>query len=287
MAILRKSNKERYTTILQSITMDKRLSLKDLGLLVKLLSLPDNWNFSEKGLAKILEQDGQTSIRTAIKNLEEYGYLTRKRERDEAGKVTGVEWIITEEPTATKEVENPRLENHNLDNPNLETQPQYNTKEYNTKKINTNSFKERNAKERNTTKSQYGNLSYEIVEEKINNLNETEKVKDLIRQIMFVNRKNNNKPITSAVFSLFMQRLAQVSDGNEEIKIKKLEDAVLGGFNMIYLNANDVKNKPTYTKKQKETNSDKEWNKFMKEIQSEKINVDVISEKTAYEELPF
>lgn len=143
MAILRKSNKERYTTILQSITMDKRLSLKDLGLLVKLLSLPDNWNFSEKGLAKILEQDGQTSIRTAIKNLEEYGYLTRKRERDETGKIIGVEWIITEEPTTIKEVENPRLENHNLDNPNLETHPQYNTKEYNTKKYNTNSLSEK------------------------------------------------------------------------------------------------------------------------------------------------
>lgn len=150
-----------------------------------------------------------------------------------------------------------------------------------------NNFKERNAKERKTIIPPYGNLSYEIVEEKINNLNESEKVKDLIRQIMFVNRTNNNKPITSAVFSLFMQRLAQVSDGNEEIKIKKLEDAVLGGFNMIYLDANDIKNKSTYTKKQKETNSDKEWNKFMEEIQSEEINVDVISEKTSYEELPF
>ena len=97
--------KERYTTILQSITTDSRLSLKDLGLLVKLLSLPDNWNFSERGLAKILEQDGQTSIRTAIKNLENYGYLKRIRTHDEKGKVTGVEWIVNEEPETKKEGE--------------------------------------------------------------------------------------------------------------------------------------------------------------------------------------
>ena len=147
MAILRKSNKERYTTILQSITTDSRLSLKDLGLLVKLLSLPDNWNFSERGLAKILEQDGQTSIRTAIKNLENYGYLKRVRTHDEKGKVTGVEWIVNEDPETKKECENPRLENPNMDFPNLETQPQYNTKELNTNELSTNSKKERKKKE--------------------------------------------------------------------------------------------------------------------------------------------
>ena len=89
MAILRKCNKEKYTTILHSITTDTRLSLKDLGLLVKLLSLPDNWNFSEKGLEQILEQDGQVSIRTAIKNLEKCGYLKRVRVRGEKEK-----WLV-------------------------------------------------------------------------------------------------------------------------------------------------------------------------------------------------
>ena len=53
MAILRKENKQRYTTILHEITVDENLSLKDLGLLIKLLSLPDDWEFTEKGLETI------------------------------------------------------------------------------------------------------------------------------------------------------------------------------------------------------------------------------------------
>lgn len=75
--IIRNKTRDRYTVVLQSITTDTRLSLKDLGLLVKLLSLPDNWKFSEKGLQKIFVNDGLDSIRTGLKNLEKCGYLRR------------------------------------------------------------------------------------------------------------------------------------------------------------------------------------------------------------------
>jgi predicted transcriptional regulator len=227
MAILRKSNKERYTTILQSITMDKRLSLKDLGLLVKLLSLPDNWNFSEKGLAKILDQDGQTSIRTAIKNLEEYGYLTRKRERDETGKVTGVEWIITEEPTSEKEVENPRLENHNLDNPNLEIQPQYNTKEYNTKEYNTNYFSENNNEKEN-----FATIEEQITFEKINNMEDKEISTRL--NAIFKNKKIKGKPITKEVLKVILDRVEKFSGGDRDKAIEILDMSIARGYNDVF-----------------------------------------------------
>jgi len=151
MAILRKTNKQKYTTILHSVTLDSNLSLKDLGLLVKLLSLPDNWEFSEKGLEKILKKDGQTAIRTAIKNLEKYGYLKRVRTRDERGKVAGVEWYIYEEPQPINEGENPHFENHSLDNPNWVNHPQYNIKESNIKESNINIVKE-SKKEKNAPK---------------------------------------------------------------------------------------------------------------------------------------
>ena len=185
MAILRKTNKQKYTTILHDITLDPNLSLKDLGLLVKLLSLPDNWEFSEKGLETILKKDGQTSIRTAIKNLEKFGYLKRERVRDEFGRVLGVEWYIFEEPQINgsngeinlnqkaenklqdnqnslepkknhdletnnieeKNIKNPNFENHNLDIPNCEKHKQYNINRYNINRYNINnvSKKESNA----------------------------------------------------------------------------------------------------------------------------------------------
>jgi len=158
MAILRKSNKERFTTIPQTITQDDRLSLRDVGLLVRMLSLPDNWNFSEKGLEAIFKQDGQTSIRSGLKNLEECGYLRRTRTRNEKGQVDNVEWFLYEYPLEVY----PRLENQsvvfpnedipNEENPNLENHKEYNTKEFITKELIT---KEEITKEINTKEYNY------------------------------------------------------------------------------------------------------------------------------------
>ena len=133
MAILRKNNKEQYTTIPQGILRDERLSLKDIGLLVCMLSLPDNWKFSENGLEAIFKNDGQASIRTGLKRLEETGYLQRKRTRSEDGKLSSVIWYLHDEAVYHPECYKPRLENPSVDNPSLENPPQSNTKESNTK----------------------------------------------------------------------------------------------------------------------------------------------------------
>lgn len=133
MAILRKNNKEQYTTIPQGILRDERLALKDVGLLVSMLALPDNWKFSENGLEAIFKNDGQASIRTGLKRLEDAGYLQRLRTRGEGGKLGAVEWYLYDEPVAPPQFYNPRLENPSVDNPSLENPPQSNTKESITK----------------------------------------------------------------------------------------------------------------------------------------------------------
>ena len=140
MAILRKHNKEQYTTIPQGILRDERLSLKDVGLLVCMLSLPDNWKFSENGLEAIFKNDGQASIRTGLKRLEETGYLQRKRTRGEDGKLSSVIWYLYDEPVFHPENYKPRLENPSVDNPSLENPPQSNTNKSNTKESNTKGY---------------------------------------------------------------------------------------------------------------------------------------------------
>lgn len=126
MAIIRNNSKDRYTVIDNKILKNKHLSLKARGLLVTLLSLPDNWEFSENGLEKIFN-DGITSIRTALKQLEEQGYLKRKQLKDDKGKFKGNEWIV---------IENPLLENPITDNPISENHTQLNTNISNTNKDN-------------------------------------------------------------------------------------------------------------------------------------------------------
>lgn len=91
---------------------DNRLSLKAQGILSKVLSLPENWDFSLAGMVKICK-DGRDSIRSGLNELEEYGYLKRERARDGKGKLSGAVWNWHEKPT----FKNPTSENPTYENP--------------------------------------------------------------------------------------------------------------------------------------------------------------------------
>lgn len=128
MAILKNPSRKKFTVVDNHALRDDNLSLKARGLLVTMLSLPNNWKFSENGLCALFKKDGQASIRSGLKELESSGYLVRRRTRDDMGRVDGVEWIIYDQP---------RLENRNVDNPSLDSQPQLNTKELSTDLLST------------------------------------------------------------------------------------------------------------------------------------------------------
>lgn len=68
-----------YTLVNNDIVYDEDLSLKNMGLLLRLLSLPEDWEFSIPGLAS-LSKDGAGSVRTGLQDLERMGYLVRARE---------------------------------------------------------------------------------------------------------------------------------------------------------------------------------------------------------------
>lgn len=85
-----------YTTIPANITHDRELDLKSRGMLLTLLSLPDNWNFSERGLVKIFDHEGRHSIRAALQKLEELGYLKRVQGRGVDGAFGNIDYIISD-----------------------------------------------------------------------------------------------------------------------------------------------------------------------------------------------
>ena len=102
---------------------EKNMSLKAKGLLSLMLSLPEDWDYSVKGLTN-LNKEGLDAIRVILKELEEFGYLHRTKVRDEKGKIIDVEYTIYEKPLR----ENPTLENPTLENPTLENPTQLNNK---------------------------------------------------------------------------------------------------------------------------------------------------------------
>lgn len=99
MPILRNPQKEQYTIITNSTIRDMRLRNKDIGALVRLLSLPDGWEFSVRGLivGKVMP-DGKEAIGASLRQLEKYGYLRRIQRINEQGHFAGREWEVRETP---------------------------------------------------------------------------------------------------------------------------------------------------------------------------------------------
>lgn len=80
---------------------DKSLSLKAKGLLSQILSLPENWDYTLTGLAKI-NAEGKDAIRAAIVELERAGYVYRRQTTDKNGKFSANEYIIREYPASVQ-----------------------------------------------------------------------------------------------------------------------------------------------------------------------------------------
>ena len=103
MPVFRVSKNRDFTVIANSVFKDRRLSAKAKGILVEMLSLPENWDYTLKGLTTLFS-DGIDSIRQGIKELEENGYIVPERKRDARGRLGGMEYVIYETPE--KGVEN-------------------------------------------------------------------------------------------------------------------------------------------------------------------------------------
>ena len=144
MSVFRVERTHDYTVMSNHHLKNRALSLKAKGLLSLMLSLPDDWDYTLQGLAHI-SLEKVDAIRKAITELENEGYITRTRERDEQGRLRGTEYIIREQPISEKPtlekpmLENPILEKPTLDKPTqakptLEKTTQLNKKIYNKNK---------------------------------------------------------------------------------------------------------------------------------------------------------
>ncbi len=92
MAVFRIEKTKDFTIMSNHHLRNTELSLKAKGLLSLMLSLPEDWDYTTKGLAHICK-DGVDSITTALKELERHGYLTRQRLRYDNGQLGDIEYM--------------------------------------------------------------------------------------------------------------------------------------------------------------------------------------------------
>ena len=155
MSTFRVNKNVNYTVMSNYHLQDRRLSLKAKGLLSYMLSLPDDWDYSLKGLT-IGCKDGLDSVRTAVLELENHGYVRRQKVRNAKGQIIDYDYQVYEspvedapavpckesgpsEPPTPKSPKNgmnpcssPFLDFPNLAKPNLEKATQQNTKRQST-----------------------------------------------------------------------------------------------------------------------------------------------------------
>ena len=97
MAVFRVEKNHNYTVMSNYHLRDTSLTLKAIGLLSKMLSLTDEWDYTTRGLAAICKE-GVDAIGAALKELEVRGYLVRRQIRDSKGRITDTEYTIYESP---------------------------------------------------------------------------------------------------------------------------------------------------------------------------------------------
>ncbi|MHB8131183.1 MAG: DUF6017 domain-containing protein [Mobilitalea sp.] len=138
MAVFRVERTKDYTVMSNYHLKDANLSLKSKGLLSMMLSLPEDWNYSTRGLAAICKE-GVDSIGSALKELEICGYIIRNRIRGSDGRITDTEYIIYERPKVNfLNTSLPDTNSPDTDNPYMESSDTKYTAQLITNKQSTN-----------------------------------------------------------------------------------------------------------------------------------------------------
>lgn len=148
MGIFRVIKTKDYTVINNYLCKDRRLSLKGKGLLTVMLSLPEDWDYTIRGLSAIL-LEGERAISSTLKELEALGYLERNVLRNKRGIITDTEYIIYEQPknpvkideeppkyAGLPQVDFPLVDSADVESSHPDNGGQLNTNKLNTKELN-------------------------------------------------------------------------------------------------------------------------------------------------------
>ena len=119
MAVFRIERTRDYTVMSNHHLRNHQLSLKAKGLLSMMLSLPDDWNYTTRGLAKICKE-GVDAIGGALRELESAGYIVRHQLRDRQGRISDTEYVIYEQPQP-RQPETPQPDTAAPDTASLDT----------------------------------------------------------------------------------------------------------------------------------------------------------------------
>lgn len=131
--IFRVKQKTNFTIVPNKTINDEGLSLRSKGLLLYLLSKPDNWNVNLEQLANVCNE-GKSAIRVSLNELIDAGFIRREQQRDKTGRMVGYQYDVYDtkrstvvrfsddgKPASGKPDAGNRTLIRNIDNKNIET----------------------------------------------------------------------------------------------------------------------------------------------------------------------
>ena len=214
MAIVRVVKNKDYTVMSNAHLHDKRLSLKAVGLLSIVLSLPDNWHYTVKGLVGSVK-DGERSVNGALSELKKCGYLQVNKlyPNSERSKIE-YQYVFYEKPQDLQNVpleqdlQNVDLQNVGLQNVGLQNVDLQNVGAYiNTNKQSTN---KQNTKELNTNEYKEKNIKKESVNSVIAEYTESKDLQDALHDFVDM-RTKARKPLTVRAMKLSLNELDKLA----------------------------------------------------------------------------
>lgn len=228
MAVIRVQKTENYTVMSNHHLRNLNLSLKAKGLVSLMLSLPPQWDYSVAGLVSICKES-HTSVRSALKELEEHKYLIRERKNSEKGYFV-YEYTLYEIPEPYTGSQHTVKAHTNSEH--TENQTQLNKEKLNTDKLNKEELNKDNIYIDN----------FEII---LNENVANEGLQQLYREYIEM-RETIKSPMTERGLKMLIQRCERLANMDVELQKALVEAAIINSWKNVYLpNEQDIQNNTT------------------------------------------
>jgi hypothetical protein len=233
MAVIRVQKTDNYTVMSNHHLRNKNISLKAKGLMSLMLSLPPNWDYSIGGLAAICKES-HTSIRSALKELEQNQYLIRERKNNEKGYFT-YEYTLYEIPlphAGFQHTDSAYTDKQYTEEVHAVSNRQINKEELSKDKIN----KEELKKDKTTTKpkSQIKKNRISSYDEILSSLVSNNDLRELYKDFIEA-REAMDAPITRQGLKVLIDRCEKLSNHNVRLQKMLLETALVNGWKNVFL----------------------------------------------------
>ena len=237
MAIIRVEKRSNFTVVDNTFISDSNLSLKAKGLMLLMLSLPPEWDYSIAGLSAIC-QEGKTAIRNCLKELEENYYLIRERRNNEKGYFV-YEYILKEIPEVPH-IENLHTEEEYTDNAHTDKAHIVEEHTENRTQLNKDVLKKDLSNKDLYNKERVRGITPLEAYEVLNELVEDRELKELYLEYIQM-REEIEVPLSKRSLKMLIVRCERLSNFNVGLQKTMLESACINHWKSVYPPAADDK----------------------------------------------